>query len=265
MRAVALACGLLVLALAAQAECISISWTPRRFLSYATDVVRGVAADEFTVRVEEVLAGQRVGAGDTIVIPPRGCCGGVRSGADYYLSSRCGKAASCDWSLEEVSRLPGVEAYLRERHEVTRAEVAAKVRAWRSHAVGSDELRRWIDTAYARDDDTDEFRGESLAMAALEALEMLVLHERRAESCSAADAVWVRTTGSQILLDRIATLPPQQRTSEYMQWLDANEEAEDLWDPGQFEDDVAAALSSHDAWQRAEACPEIPLASTPVP
>ena len=249
MRVVILAVTALI-ALNAAAECISVTWTPRKFISGSTDVVRAVGTDAFGIRVSQILSGKNVRVGDVVSIPPAGCCASPVAGTEYYARRSCYQS-DCRWQFVEVERGIGFEDYLARRHYVSREEVMQKLRAWRRSALPTEDFVKWLATADVNDSDV---AGDSLAMAAVESAEELLHFVRGAEKCSPGEVAHFQDFGAKVLIDRLARLPRQQKLSEYEAWLDAHPDADDEWDAEQVERDVRAAWKLDAAWRNAEEC-----------
>jgi hypothetical protein len=236
---------------ASATECVTVSWTARDFLAATTTAARAVAIGPDTLRVTSTLFGKEVHEGDIIRVVP-GICRPIDVGVGYFVAMRCSSESECQWSWTEAERSEGYEQYARQRHLVTRSEVMKKLEAWGKRKLSTEELQRWLSTADARDGDGT--LSESLALAVVEQIEDLLEFAGEAQACDPSDAAWLREHGSRIFLERFARLPKQETRIAYDAWLDAQEDAEDEWDPETLQSDLELALEGARPWDHAIDC-----------
>ena len=198
-----------------------------------------------------MLFGTRVGVDDVVRVVPTECHQ-VVPGVEYYIAARCGAGAECEWNWTEVEHKKGFEEFARDRHGVTRSAVMEKLRAWQKYKLSTEELKRWLSTAEARDVEGD--LRESLALAVIERIEDLLEFAAQARDCKPSDAVWLREHGSGILLERFGRLPKQETQSAYEEWFVEHEDVEDEWDPERLKRDLEESLDNARSWDHSIDC-----------
>lgn len=232
-------------------SCITISWTARDFLTARTDAARAVAQSPDTLQVVSTLFGERARDGDVVRVVP-GTCHQVVAGVEYFIATRCEVESECQWNWTEVEHKTGFEQFARNRHVVSRSELMEKLRAWQKRRLSTEKLQRWLSTADATDTEGD--LRKSLALAVVERIEDLLEFAMQAQACNPSDAAWLREHGSTIYLQRFARLPKQETSSSYEAWLDAQEDAEDEWDPKRLESDLERSLEGARSWDHSIDC-----------
>jgi hypothetical protein len=234
-----------------QAECITVTFRPRGVFHRAVNVVRAVGVSEVSLRVTTVIRGSAK-TGDVIGVFPRECRPAPVVASEYVLSEWCFRAGDCDWIWFDANRVPGMQEYFRDRHMVTRTQLAERLAAWRHDRIDSKTLRHWIDTSDFDDDDVEDGR-ESLTSEALDRVEFLLDLFDAAQRCDPSAAIGIRREIADQLLSFLAEFPKQEKQSEYVAWLDTHEGEVDRWDADALMH-FADRAENEPAWKRANRC-----------